>query len=79
MEINKITEKIIGCAIEVHRHLGPLAIGKSQIIRSGVVCHALFGLYDAETFADAISRLTLYNAAKESESKWQARPPRSSR
>ena len=22
-EINKITEKIIGCAIEVHRHLGP--------------------------------------------------------
>ncbi|MFH1049831.1 MAG: GxxExxY protein [bacterium] len=23
MEINKITEKIIGCAIEVHRHLGP--------------------------------------------------------
>ena len=23
MEINKITEKIIGCAIEVHRYLGP--------------------------------------------------------
>jgi GxxExxY protein len=23
MEINKITEKIIGCAIEVHRNLGP--------------------------------------------------------
>ena len=23
MEINKITEKIIGCAIEVHRHMGP--------------------------------------------------------
>lgn len=23
MEINKITEKIIGCAIEVHRFLGP--------------------------------------------------------
>lgn len=23
MEINQITEKIIGCAIEVHRHLGP--------------------------------------------------------
>jgi len=23
MEINKITEIIIGCAIEVHRHLGP--------------------------------------------------------
>ncbi len=23
MEINKITEKIIGCAIEVHKHLGP--------------------------------------------------------
>ena len=23
MEINKITEKIIGCAIEVHRELGP--------------------------------------------------------
>ncbi len=22
-EINKLTEKIIGCAIEVHRHLGP--------------------------------------------------------
>jgi len=22
-EINKITERIIGCAIEVHRHLGP--------------------------------------------------------
>ena len=22
-EINKITEKVIGCAIEVHRHLGP--------------------------------------------------------
>ncbi|MCX6276922.1 MAG: GxxExxY protein [Bacteroidetes bacterium] len=23
MEINRITEKIIGCAIEVHKHLGP--------------------------------------------------------
>ena len=23
METNRITEKIIGCAIEVHRHLGP--------------------------------------------------------
>jgi len=23
MELNQITEKIIGCAIEVHRHLGP--------------------------------------------------------
>jgi GxxExxY protein len=23
METNKLTEKIIGCAIEVHRHLGP--------------------------------------------------------
>ncbi len=23
MKINQITEKIIGCAIEVHRHLGP--------------------------------------------------------
>ncbi|MBK9291009.1 MAG: GxxExxY protein [Bacteroidetes bacterium] len=23
METNQITEKIIGCAIEVHRHLGP--------------------------------------------------------
>ena len=23
MEINKITEKIIGCAIEVHKNLGP--------------------------------------------------------
>ncbi len=23
MEINQITEKIIGCAIEVHKHLGP--------------------------------------------------------
>lgn len=23
MELNSITEKIIGCAIEVHRHLGP--------------------------------------------------------
>jgi GxxExxY protein len=23
MEINKITQKIIGCAIEVHRYLGP--------------------------------------------------------
>jgi GxxExxY protein len=22
-DISKITEKIIGCAIEVHRHLGP--------------------------------------------------------
>ena len=22
-DINKLTEKIIGCAIEVHRHLGP--------------------------------------------------------
>ena len=22
-ELNKLTEKIIGCAIEVHRHLGP--------------------------------------------------------
>ena len=23
MEINELTEKIIGCAIEVHKHLGP--------------------------------------------------------
>lgn len=23
MDINELTEKIIGCAIEVHRHLGP--------------------------------------------------------
>ena len=23
MELNEITQKIIGCAIEVHRHLGP--------------------------------------------------------
>jgi GxxExxY protein len=23
MELNRITEKIIGCAIEVHKHLGP--------------------------------------------------------
>ena len=23
MELNKITERIIGCAIEVHRYLGP--------------------------------------------------------
>jgi GxxExxY protein len=23
MELNELTEKIIGCAIEVHRHLGP--------------------------------------------------------
>jgi GxxExxY protein len=23
MEINQVTEKIIGCAIEVHRHLSP--------------------------------------------------------
>jgi GxxExxY protein len=23
MELNEITEKIIGCAIEVHRNLGP--------------------------------------------------------
>jgi GxxExxY protein len=23
MELNEITEKIIGCAIEVHKHLGP--------------------------------------------------------
>jgi len=23
MEINKITQRIIGCAIEVHKHLGP--------------------------------------------------------
>ncbi len=23
MEVNQITEKIIGCAIEVHKHLGP--------------------------------------------------------
>jgi GxxExxY protein len=23
MEINEITQKIIGCAIEVHKHLGP--------------------------------------------------------
>jgi GxxExxY protein len=23
MEINQITEKIIGCAIEVHKHIGP--------------------------------------------------------
>jgi GxxExxY protein len=22
-ELNEVTEKVIGCAIEVHRHLGP--------------------------------------------------------
>jgi len=29
MEINQITEKIIGCAIEVHKHLGPGLLEKA--------------------------------------------------
>ena len=31
MEINKITEKIIGCAIEVHKNLGPGLLESSYV------------------------------------------------
>jgi len=34
-EINKITERIIGCGIEVHRHLGP---GMLESVYSGAMC-----------------------------------------
>jgi len=36
--INKITEKIIGCAIEVHRHLGP---GLLEAIYEKALCYEL--------------------------------------
>ena len=35
MEVNKITEKIIGCAIEVHKHLGP---GLLESIYESALC-----------------------------------------
>lgn len=34
--LNKITEKIIGCAIEVHKHLGP---GLLESIYESALCH----------------------------------------
>jgi len=36
--LNKITEKIIGCAIEVHRNLGP---GLLESIYEKALCHEL--------------------------------------
>ena len=35
MELNKITERIIGCAIEVHRYLGP---GLLESIYESAIC-----------------------------------------
>lgn len=35
MDLNKITEKIIGCAIEVHRHLGP---GMLESVYESALC-----------------------------------------
>ena len=37
-ELNQITEKIIGCAIEVHKHLGP---GLLESIYEKALCHEL--------------------------------------
>ena len=37
-ELNKITEKIIGCEIEVHRHLGP---GLLESAYEAALCVAL--------------------------------------
>ena len=34
--LNKITEKIIGCAIEVHRNLGP---GLLELIYESALCY----------------------------------------
>jgi len=39
MEINKITETIIGCAIEVHKHLGP---GLLESTYEACLSHELF-------------------------------------
>ncbi|OVE74016.1 hypothetical protein BVX93_00585 [bacterium B13(2017)] len=36
LNMNKITEKIIGCAIEVHRHLGP---GLLESIYENALCY----------------------------------------
>lgn len=45
MEINKITEKIIGCAIEVHKNLGPGLLESTyeeclvyELINAGLSC-----------------------------------------
>ncbi len=35
MELNEISEKIIGCAIEVHRHLGP---GLLESVYENAIC-----------------------------------------
>lgn len=35
MDVNQITEKIIGCAIEVHRHLGP---GILEVFYESALC-----------------------------------------
>ena len=35
MDLNKITERIIGCAIEVHRHLGP---GLLESVYEAAIC-----------------------------------------
>ena len=44
MELNEITQKIIGCAIEVHRNLGPGLLESAyeeclahELIKSGLV------------------------------------------
>ena len=51
MELNQITEKIIGCAIEVHRHLGPGLLESSyesclyhELIDSGLRVKRQLGL-----------------------------------
>ena len=36
--LNKITEKIIGCAIEVHRNIGP---GLLELIYESALCYEL--------------------------------------
>jgi GxxExxY protein len=36
MNINELTEKIIGCAIEVHRHIGP---GLLESAYEQCLCH----------------------------------------
>ena len=49
--LNKITEKIIGCAIEVHRNLGP---GLLESIYESALCYE---------FDDNMSRVTIFPSA----------------
>ncbi len=43
-ELNDLTEKIIGCAIEVHRNLGP---GLLESIYEKALCHE-FDMHDIQ-------------------------------